>query len=682
MNPLQHEAFLRASDETPDDDAPLLVYADWLDDQGQPERAELIRVQCRRARLPPQDPRWPALRQREDQLLAAHKGQWVPTCASRKDVYTIFARGLLDYLGGPLTDDDLRDLAGHRELRSLTLEGEGITDAGLPHLLTLPRLEALCLSGGRITNEGLRILAGHPRLRVLGGSETGPIDDEGLRHLMEMPRLLIMTFHREGNEEVFSAGALEEWFERRRRRWRGLSPEEQRRDALYLFDHVSGPRQREGDQVKRVSLRQCTLRDADLEFFTAVPEVEEIELYQTPVTGSGLHHLAGLKHLRILKLQECDHLNDLSGLAGLTGLQQFHVERYSSLTDEATAPLETLTGLRSLSLAGEQLTEATLQRLARLPRLESLELFNCAEISGAGLAALTGLKQFRSLGFFGSARITGAGFAVLANCRRLEVLRAVHGFQPALTEEALRQLGRLSNLKAVDLGSYAMSNSPPYAALRHLQGLKDLQWLALPGDSTLPPDTADELVARFPTIPIAVGCSILKRTEPDPAFTRRSIDEVASLEVPAGWDVLRWESVEGFGRRVFLGEVQEGGFRHAGLTPPAQVAARVWVARGSLPPDRDVWTFHREMVQQWSFYASTPGEPLPPVRETPGADEAYSWRYTSYQVYECLDFAWRCGRTLYSLRCVAYRARLEYLKPYFLRMARSFALEGAAAAGR
>jgi uncharacterized protein (TIGR02996 family) len=43
-------AFLNAIAEAPDDDAPRLVYADWLDDNGQPARARLIREQCEQAR--------------------------------------------------------------------------------------------------------------------------------------------------------------------------------------------------------------------------------------------------------------------------------------------------------------------------------------------------------------------------------------------------------------------------------------------------------------------------------------------------------------------------------------------------------------------------------------------------------------------------------------------------------
>jgi uncharacterized protein (TIGR02996 family) len=70
------DAFLGDIIEHPDDDAPRLIYADWLDDQGQPERAEFIRLQCLLASLPQDDPSRPEYQERERQLLDAHKAEW------------------------------------------------------------------------------------------------------------------------------------------------------------------------------------------------------------------------------------------------------------------------------------------------------------------------------------------------------------------------------------------------------------------------------------------------------------------------------------------------------------------------------------------------------------------------------------------------------------------------------
>src|SRR5262249_45999900 len=72
----QHEAFLHAILEAPDDDAPRLVYADWLDDHGDSDRAEFIRLQCALAKLPPDAPQRPAMRQREEELLSLHSWEW------------------------------------------------------------------------------------------------------------------------------------------------------------------------------------------------------------------------------------------------------------------------------------------------------------------------------------------------------------------------------------------------------------------------------------------------------------------------------------------------------------------------------------------------------------------------------------------------------------------------------
>src|SRR5262249_4725627 len=69
-------AFLADIRADPDDDAPRLIYADWLHEHGDADRAEFIRLQCELARLGAADPRRPALEQREGELLEAHRLRW------------------------------------------------------------------------------------------------------------------------------------------------------------------------------------------------------------------------------------------------------------------------------------------------------------------------------------------------------------------------------------------------------------------------------------------------------------------------------------------------------------------------------------------------------------------------------------------------------------------------------
>src|SRR4051812_50139153 len=69
-------AFLRAIRDRPADDLPRLVYADYLDERGDP-RGEFIRLQVRRPSLAADDPRRHELLAREHELLRAHEEEWL-----------------------------------------------------------------------------------------------------------------------------------------------------------------------------------------------------------------------------------------------------------------------------------------------------------------------------------------------------------------------------------------------------------------------------------------------------------------------------------------------------------------------------------------------------------------------------------------------------------------------------
>ncbi len=73
------QALLATIWERPHDDTPRLVYADWLEETGDPAnvaRAEFIRLQCELAELDEDDPRRPELEKREGRLWKAHGRTW------------------------------------------------------------------------------------------------------------------------------------------------------------------------------------------------------------------------------------------------------------------------------------------------------------------------------------------------------------------------------------------------------------------------------------------------------------------------------------------------------------------------------------------------------------------------------------------------------------------------------
>jgi uncharacterized protein (TIGR02996 family) len=86
--------FWKAILAEPDEDVHRLVYADWLDDHGEADPAEFIRVQCELARLPVGDARRVALEVRAGVLLQEHRGAWLEGLPKwMKRDYVTFRRG-------------------------------------------------------------------------------------------------------------------------------------------------------------------------------------------------------------------------------------------------------------------------------------------------------------------------------------------------------------------------------------------------------------------------------------------------------------------------------------------------------------------------------------------------------------------------------------------------------------
>jgi uncharacterized protein (TIGR02996 family) len=90
------QAFLDVIVANIDDDSPRLMYADWLDEQGDADRAEFIRVQVERARLPARAPEQVRLRVRERDLLKRHGEAWLAELpAVRGARWEGFRRGIV-----------------------------------------------------------------------------------------------------------------------------------------------------------------------------------------------------------------------------------------------------------------------------------------------------------------------------------------------------------------------------------------------------------------------------------------------------------------------------------------------------------------------------------------------------------------------------------------------------------
>src|SRR5262249_32258369 len=79
--------------DPPDDAAPRLAYADWLEANGDPDRARFTRVSCRLEWTSPADPEWVRLLHESNGLLQGRRPRWLFGRPDSPRVYWEFLRG-------------------------------------------------------------------------------------------------------------------------------------------------------------------------------------------------------------------------------------------------------------------------------------------------------------------------------------------------------------------------------------------------------------------------------------------------------------------------------------------------------------------------------------------------------------------------------------------------------------
>lgn len=177
----QDELFLRMILDRPDDDGPRLVFADWLEERGDCDRAELIRLQCLGGD-----------ETRVQELIRRHGRAWAGP-ASRHTYALAFRRGLVEEvtMAAPTLLRHGEEVFARYPVRLLRLIGtQGVLDR-LIHCPLLDRVNALHLTGSHLADEGAAMLASCPYLMNLRTLRLGcnAIGDAGAEALADSPFL-------------------------------------------------------------------------------------------------------------------------------------------------------------------------------------------------------------------------------------------------------------------------------------------------------------------------------------------------------------------------------------------------------------------------------------------------------------------------------------------------------------
>jgi uncharacterized protein (TIGR02996 family) len=499
---MDHErAFLQAIREAPHDDAPRLIYADWLEEQGgaaRTARAAFIRVQCRLATLPEDDPNRDALDDEAADLLAEYEGEWTRPLHGIATNW-LFSRGFIERItiGAPkfLTDAErlfefapiralhflihpreIPHLAACEHLRvieTLGFSGCHLNDRSLQQLLISPhlqRLSGLHLTGNGINTPGLRALVQSPlfgRLRSLDLSRNIAIGDMAVRLLAQADqgsRLEVLNLARtnltlDGVLALFASESLPHLID------------------LNVCGAAIGLSR---DLLSHVRLRDCPL----------AAQLHSLNLSDCPLPAflpTWFTHLP-LRSLRSLSLRNVARASGDAKflqhvpLESLTRLDLSH-NNLGAAGAQALADSPHSASLRHLTISHNNIRDTGAKALAVSPHLKNLRDLNISGngIGGPGLKILTESPNFEHLrtlclagNFIGSNNVQA-----LAESEHLRGLTSLDLSDAFLEEDSARALASSANLVRLrtlllkknllgDAGAKALAQSPHLARLTTL----------------------------------------------------------------------------------------------------------------------------------------------------------------------------------------------------------------------
>jgi uncharacterized protein (TIGR02996 family) len=204
--------------ENPDDDTPRKVYADWLYDHGDPDRAEFIHGQIDLGSMSQDDPGWQELYGRTSDLLRRHRHAWEAPVRGRGVQAVYFRHGFIDKVVATATAFVHRGAAwvADTPLRKVELTEVAGKAGRLAACRHLAHIRGLTIADSRFGDADVVALVRSPDLTgvtdlFIGGSfhylHSTMVGDVGLAALATSPcftQLTSLTVYSEGS--IGSAG--------------------------------------------------------------------------------------------------------------------------------------------------------------------------------------------------------------------------------------------------------------------------------------------------------------------------------------------------------------------------------------------------------------------------------------------------------------------------------------------
>jgi uncharacterized protein (TIGR02996 family) len=346
--------------EHPEDEAPRLAYADWCKQNGDADRAEFIRIQCRRAARDPYDKTQDGLAKKENTLLKKHGQRWQ---ADVRQWGCVDETQLPNGVWAAVNPRFRRGFVAH-----MTLSPELFVKRGA-ELLRLTPLEALEVYG-EFDVEAVRALAQCPHAARLTDLDFAfsSLNNEGVKALAASPYLSRLRFLR-CNTVVTDAGIK----------------------ALAATQHLTG-----------LTALHCyyTIGMPALKALQTAPfRLRELSVQLPPGGAAVLAGMPNMGDLTSLLVNCCeldaDGARALAASPHLTNLQRLDIGHNPLTTAgvEAIAQSPTFTNLRELHLENSNLGEDAILALARSPYLTQLKILGLVNNERISDAAVQELKN-------------------------------------------------------------------------------------------------------------------------------------------------------------------------------------------------------------------------------------------------------------------------------------------------
>ena len=399
------DALLRAIRANPDEDTPRLMLADWLDENGEPERAEFIRLQCELARLTDDSDSQP--------------------------VYEFLRDS--DHVTRPTADWARIDAGIHRRVGVAARVDELLKRHGRAWTPKAPK-------GRRLSWAGFH--RGFPhRVEFASFRNLDKIADQ-LRAAAPAVTLVVSVLTPEHVDQLADAGLLD-WVT-------GLELNSDSGAGLHALGHRPEAAGVRSIRVGYSSAAETATALVDCPYWTGLHELNLNATVVYPATAEALFRAPHLRTLRRLRMYGNRWPAETVRAFAAGGFSELVSVRFGGcdLDDEAAAALAAcpaLAKLRNLDLDHGDITGRGVTALLSSPHLARLSFLGVGNNPGTGLdgkrlAALepAALRMFHAHG----SRFSTADVRKLARCPRLSTLWYLDLDDNGLRTPAVRELVR------------------------------------------------------------------------------------------------------------------------------------------------------------------------------------------------------------------------------------------------